>query len=87
MSTKLLLEKEFPLQEDLIYLNHAAVSPWPKRTSEAVKSFAEENTRYGAQNYLKWLGIEKKLRKQLKTLINAPSATDIALLKNTSKGT
>lgn len=85
MSTKLLLEKEFPLQEDLIYLNHAAVSPWPKRTSEAVKSFAEENTHYGAQNYLKWLGIEKKLRKQLKTLINAPSANDIALLKNTSE--
>lgn len=85
MSTKLLLEKEFPLQEELIYLNHAAVSPWPKRTSDAVKAFSEENTHYGAQNYLKWLGIEKKLKKQLKTLINAPSTADIALLKNTSE--
>lgn len=85
MSTKRLLEKEFPLQEELIYLNHAAVSPWPKRTSDAVKAFAKENTQYGAQNYPKWLGIEKKLRKQLKTLINAPSTGDIALLKNTSE--
>ncbi len=85
MSIKILLKKEFPLQEDLIYLNHAAVSPWPKRTSDAVKAFAEENTYYGAQNYPKWLGVEKKLRRQLKTLVNAPSTDDIALLKNTSE--
>lgn len=85
MSLKLLSEKEFPLHEKLIYLNHAAVSPWPKRTSEAIKAFAEENTHYGAQNYPKWLGIEQKLRRQLKTLINSPSSDDIALLKNTSE--
>lgn len=85
MSIKILLKKEFSLQEDLIYLNHAAVSPWPKRTSDAVKAFAEENTYYGAQNYPKWLGVEKKLRRQLKTLVNAPSTDDIALLKNTSE--
>ncbi len=27
---------EFPLTDELIYLNHAAVAPWPKRTSAAV---------------------------------------------------
>jgi len=36
---------EFPLSEELIYLNHAAVAPWPKRTSAAVIAFAEQNTR------------------------------------------
>ena len=80
-----LISEEFPLDDEIIYLNHAAVSPWPKRTTNAVKAFAEENTLYGAQNYLKWLETEKKLRKQLKTLINAPSVNDIALLKNTSE--
>ncbi len=83
-SQKMILD-EFPLDEDIVYLNHAAVSPWPVRTSNAVKAFAEENTYLGAQNYLSWLEVEKKLRGQLKQLINAPSTKDIALLKNTSE--
>jgi selenocysteine lyase/cysteine desulfurase len=80
-----LISYEFPLDEEIIYLNHAAVSPWPLRTTNAVKAFAEENTRSGALNYLTWLETETKLRGQLQQLINAPSADDIALLKNTSE--
>jgi len=76
---------EFPLTQDLIYLNHAAVAPWPKRTSEAVKAFAEQNTRYGSHYYLDWLKKEAEIRSQLKTLLNAPSTEDIALVKNTSE--
>jgi cysteine desulfurase/selenocysteine lyase len=80
-----IISREFPLVDDIVYLNHAAVSPWPLRTSNAVKAFAEENSRHGAQNYLKWLKTESDLREQLKRLINAPSKDDIALLKNTSE--
>ena len=76
---------EFPLAKELIYLNHAAVAPWPKRTSEAVKAFAEQNTRFGSHYYLDWLKKESTLRQQLKTLLNAPSSDDIALVKNTSE--
>jgi len=76
---------EFPLTDELIYLNHAAVSPWPKRTSEAVIQFAEQNTVYGSHFYLDWLKKETKLRSQLQALLNAPSADDIALVKNTSE--
>jgi hypothetical protein len=43
---------EFPLIDELIYLNHAAVGPWPKRTGAAVIKFAEQNTRYGSHFYL-----------------------------------
>jgi hypothetical protein len=43
---------EFPLTEELIYLNHAAVEPWPKRTGAAVMAFAEQNTRFGSHFYL-----------------------------------
>lgn len=81
-----LLIHEFPLVTDLIYLNHAAVSPWPRRTAEAVKRFAEENLREGASHYPEWLQTERLLRGQLAHLIHAPSADDIALLKNTSEG-
>ncbi len=76
---------EFPLSKELIYLNHAAVAPWPKRTTDAVKAFAEQNSHYGSHFYLDWLKTESTLRQQLKKLLNAPSIDDIALVKNTSE--
>ena len=86
MNMNALFSAEFPLGEGLIYLNHAAVAPWPKRTRDAVRQFAEENLHFGAKNYARWLQTEALLRKQLQALINAPSIDDIALLKNTSEG-
>jgi len=77
---------EFPLEEGLIYLNHAAVAPWPRRTTEAVHAFAEENSRRGAADYPLWHAVETRLRERLQRLIGAPSAADIALLKSTSEG-
>jgi selenocysteine lyase/cysteine desulfurase len=76
---------EFPLSDELIYLNHAAVAPWSKRTSAAVIAFAEQNTRYGSHFYLNWMAKETECRSQLQTLLNAPSSDDIALVKNTSE--
>lgn len=76
---------EFPLTDELIYLNHAAVAPWPKRTSDAVMAFAEQNCRFGSHFYLDWLKKEAELRRQLQSLLNAPSVEDIALVKNTSE--
>ncbi|NOV30162.1 aminotransferase class V-fold PLP-dependent enzyme [Methylomonas sp. ZR1] len=76
---------EFPLTNELIYLNHAAVAPWPKRTSAAVIQFAEQNCQFGSHYYLDWLKKENEIRRQLQTLLNAPSANDIALVKNTSE--
>lgn len=76
---------EFPLSAELIYLNHAAVAPWPKRTSDAVCQFAQQNTHYGSSFYLDWLKKETELRVQLQALLNAANVTDIALVKNTSE--
>lgn len=76
---------EFPVTDNLIYLNHAAVAPWPKRTATAVSKFANENMSYGSANYLLWLKQEQLLKKQLRQLLNAPSTDDIALVKNTSE--
>lgn len=76
---------EFPQDTDLVYLNHAAVSPWPVRAGHAVQRFAEENVRQGALHYERWLEVEKNLRENLRVLLNANSADDIALLKNTSE--
>jgi selenocysteine lyase/cysteine desulfurase len=79
------IAREFPQADGLIYLNHAAVSPWPARTAEAVQRFADENVRLGASRYPEWRRAEQALREQLARYINAPSADDVALLKNTSE--
>ncbi len=79
------MHPEFPHNDSIIYLNHAAVGPWPLRTARAVQRFAEENLRQGAWAYPQWLETEHALRAQLQRLVNAPSVDDIALLKNTSE--
>ena len=76
---------EFPQDESICYLNHAAVSPWPKRTQLAVSTFAEENVVFGATHYLEWLKVDKALRDKLARLIKANSYRDIALAKSTSE--
>ena len=78
-------ESEFDLDDDIIYLNHAAVSPWPRRTNAAVCNFASENAHQGSRNYPRWVETEARLRGQLRQLINAASPDEIALLKNTSE--
>lgn len=80
------IQREFPLEDGLLHLNHAAVGPWPSRTRDAVCAFAEENCREGSRNYLRWMETEADLRQRLARFINAPAADDIALVKNTSEG-
>ena len=76
---------DFCLDPGIVYLNHAAVAPWPLCTVRAVQDFASENGQSGAMRYPDWLHIESALRGQLRTLINAASNDEIALLKNTSE--
>lgn len=77
--------QEFQLKDDICYLNHAAVSPWPQRTVNAVQQFAAENGNQGSLSYPHWLETEQHLREQLQQLLNTPSVDDIALVKNTSE--
>ncbi|MDY6921718.1 MAG: aminotransferase class V-fold PLP-dependent enzyme [Pseudomonadota bacterium] len=80
------LAQEFPQDPAVVYLNHAAVAPWPRRTADAVTRFAQENLARGATHYPRWLNQEATLRQQLAQLIGAPSTANIALQKNTSEG-
>lgn len=82
---KIDLQKQFPHPDDLIYLNHAGVGPWPRRTASAIEQFAMENMIQGPLRYQEWLKVEAQLRKRAATLLNAPSPDDIALVKSTSE--
>ena len=79
------MHPEFDLAPDLIHLNHAGVSPWPKRAAEAVARFAAENASQGSLDYGRWLATEQSLRVRLARLIGAASPADIALTKSTSE--
>lgn len=80
------IRDQFHIDENRCYVNHAAISPWPLCTATAVKQFADENVRLGPENYPEWVAHETALRKNLALLLNAPSRSDIALLKNTTDG-
>ncbi|MCP4090946.1 MAG: aminotransferase class V-fold PLP-dependent enzyme [Gammaproteobacteria bacterium] len=80
------MNQEFQLNPNTIYLNHAAVAPFPMRTNTAIKRFVDECSSSGARFYPDWLKTEYELREMLSGLINAPSPDDISLLKSTSEG-
>jgi len=85
-SLEQLLEQEFPITRSLIHLNHAAVAPWPTRTTEAVIRFAQENNKVSSKHFNTWLDSEKHVRELARDLVGARHSSDIALLKNTSEG-
>lgn len=78
------LIEAFPILKQGHYVNHAAISPWPAVTTQAVRDFAQENCDIGPVGYNKWLRRERELREGLARLCNAGSHQDIALLKNTT---
>jgi selenocysteine lyase/cysteine desulfurase len=80
------LDEQFPILSEGLYLNHAAVGPWPRVTAEAVHAFASENMQQGSANYREWFARETALRDNLAQLTGAASRDDIALLKNTTEG-
>lgn len=85
MAIEELLAREFPIENNCVYLNHAGVGPWPARTRDAVQRFAAQCVDNGARYYSEWMQMEQRLRTQCAQLIHAPNADDVALMKNTSE--
>lgn len=76
---------QFPVRENLVYLNHAAVAPLPRRCAEAMKHLADDCLHYGSLHYGEWLAAYQGVRVAAARLLNA-EASEIALMKNTSEG-
>src|ERR1051325_7690962 len=77
--------EQFPVREQLIYLNHAAVAPLCRPAADAMRHLAEDCMRFGSIHYDVWLAAYDGLRTAAARLINADPA-EIALMKNTSEG-
>ena len=77
--------EEFPVTRNLIYLNHAAVTPLPKRSAQALQALAQDGLNYGSFHYDQWLDTYEGLRSAAAKLIGA-QRSEIAIVKNTSEG-
>jgi selenocysteine lyase/cysteine desulfurase len=75
----------FPVREQLIYLNHAAVSPLCRPAAEAMKNLADDCLNFGSFHYDQWLDAYEGVRIAASQLIGSKT-TEIALVKNTSEG-
>lgn len=76
---------EFPVTKNLVYMNHAAVAPLPRRSAEAMQRMAQDALDYGALHYPDWMDAVDGVKRAAARLIHAEPA-EIATVKNTSEG-
>ncbi len=79
------ISKIFPVCKNLIYLDHAAVSPLHKLSAEALNEYIEHFINKGAVNYEYWHNKTEKIRIDFAKFIGADSS-EIAFIKSTSAG-
>jgi len=75
----------FPVARNLVYLNHAAVSPLCLPAAEAMDWLTNDVQRFGSFHYDQWLQTYDGLRHAAARLVNG-TPEEIALVKNTSEG-
>ena len=77
------LDHEFPVRRNLVYLNHAAVAPMPRRVADAMTAHLANMRDRGAADWRRWFGDIEKAREKAARFIGA-TAAEIAFLPNTS---
>ena len=76
---------QFPVTQNLIHLNHAAVAPLSRPAADAMRWLATDCEQYGSLHYDQWMKVYDDLREVTAKLIGA-EASEIAIVKNTSEG-
>ena len=79
------LRSLFPITKRFNYLNHAAVSPLPLPTLQAVEAQLKDVHENGSVNFRSWLSVKEQARKLLADLLGA-RPEQVALMRNTSDG-
>jgi len=76
----------FPITQRAVYLNHAAVSPPPTTTIQAVEAQLKDVHENGSLNFLSWLEVKERARALLAGLLGAARPEQVAFVRNTSDG-
>lgn len=77
------LDREFPVRRNLVYMNHAAVAPMPRRVADAMTAHLANMRDRGAADWRRWFGDIEKTREKAARLMGAATA-EVAFLPNTS---
>ncbi len=77
------LDREFPVRKQLVYLNHAAVAPLPRRVADAMIGHVENARDRGAADWRRAFGDVEKARAKAARFLGA-GADEVAFLPNTS---
>lgn len=72
--------------EPLVYMNHAGISPPSILVKKAVTSWLTDCGKRGAAAFPVWGAQRDRLRGKVARMIGAPSAQNIALTQNTTRG-
>lgn len=75
----------FPITQRAIYLNHAAVSPLPIPTFEAIQAQLKDVLENGSLNFRNWLAVKEHTRELLAAMMGA-RPDQVAFVRNTSDG-
>jgi selenocysteine lyase/cysteine desulfurase len=73
----------FPVTERLVYLNHAAISPPPTPTLQAVEAQLRDVQQNGSLNYRRWVTVRESARGLAAAMLNT-RPEQLAFLRNTS---
>ncbi|WP_165231545.1 aminotransferase class V-fold PLP-dependent enzyme [Aquisphaera insulae] len=76
---------EFPVTGDWVYLDHAAVSPLPRRSGAALRSWAEDQERNGVVHWPSWGKKLEAARDAAAGLIGADRG-EVAFVNSTTQG-
>jgi selenocysteine lyase/cysteine desulfurase len=76
---------EFPSAARLVHMNHAGISPLPRRVAAAIRTFADEATLLDGAVYKAWERRAQSVRAAAARLVGA-TADEIAFVRNTSEG-
>ena len=77
------LDREFPVRRNLVYLNHAAAAPLPRRVADAIIAHVENARDRGVADWRRAYGDVEKARAKTARFIGA-APEEIAFLPNTS---
>ncbi|HTO88775.1 MAG TPA: aminotransferase class V-fold PLP-dependent enzyme [Thermoanaerobaculia bacterium] len=77
------LDREFPVRLNLVYFNHAAVAPLPRRVAEAIVAHVENARDRGAADWRKWYGMIERTREKAAAFLGA-ARSEISFLPSTS---
>jgi cysteine desulfurase / selenocysteine lyase len=79
------LDSEFPVRGSLVYFNHAAVAPLPRRVAAAITAHIDNARDRGAADWRRWYARIEQTRAKAATFVGA-RGSEVAFLPSTSWG-